>query len=113
MTKKPIWENKESGLKIFGNNHDIPIIYGYELSDKWKKEFDYYKSQEELECASFFRYKNWVYDLSEFMRVNLNNSPFEECPIKFHGHRSDSFFSGILIKLDDTGESVKVYHYYS
>ena len=111
MKRKPLWESKD-GLKIFGNNHDVPFIYGYELSDKWKKEFDYYDN-EELEGNIFFKYKDWVYDLSEFMRVNLNNSPFEECPIKFHGHSSDSFFSGILIKLDNTGESVKVYHYYS
>ena len=36
--KNPLWE--KDGLKIFGNNHNVPIIYGYELSDKEKKEFD-------------------------------------------------------------------------
>jgi len=111
MAKKPLWQN-ENGLKIFGNNHDVPFIYGYELSDKWKKEFDYYES-EEFENQVFFKYKDWIYDLGEFIRVDGNNYPFEECPIKFYGYKSESFFSGVLIKMDDVGESVKVYHYYS
>ncbi|MFZ2992431.1 MAG: hypothetical protein WA061_01835 [Microgenomates group bacterium] len=112
MLSKPLWQN-EDGLKIFGNNHDVPIIYGYELSDKWKKEFDYYDA-EELENNAFFKYKNWVFDLGEFMRVDGKNCPFEECPIKFDGHKSDSFFSGVLIKWsDEYGEFLKVYTYYS
>lgn len=111
MTKKPIWKSSD-GLKIFGNNHNVPIIYGYELSDKWKKEFDYYEP-EELETNTFFKYKGWIYDLGEFMRISSNNSPFEECPIKFDGYISETFFSGVLVKFTEDCDFVKVYHYYS
>jgi len=110
MLKKPSWSNDK--VKIFGNGHDIPIIYGYELSDKWKKEFDYY-DEEELDGNMFFSYKGWIYDMGEFMRVDSNNSPFEECPIKFDGYKSDSFFSGILIRFSDDNEFVKAYTYIS
>ena len=37
--RKTLYE--KDGLKIFGNNHLVPIIYGFELSDKEKKEFDF------------------------------------------------------------------------
>lgn len=108
---KPLFE--KDGLKIFGNNHLVPIMYGFELSDKEKKEFDYYDDEEILD-QMFFRYKGQMYDFGEFMRVDLKNSPFEECPIKFHGHHSDSFFSGILISwIDGDDENIKVYRYYS
>ena len=107
--KNPLWE--KDGLKIFGNNHNVPIIYGYELSDKEKKEFDFLEG-EELENSEFFRFKNWTYYLGDFMRLS-NNSPFEECPIKFDGHSSDTFFSGILVKYSEDVEFLKVYTYYS
>lgn len=110
MATKPLWT--DGSVKIFGNNHDVPIIYGYQLSDKWKKEFDYYDNEEELDGATFFKYKGWIFDLCEFIAIR-GNHPFEECPIKFDGYKSDTFFSGVLIKLSDDGESVKVYTYYS
>lgn len=109
---KPLFE--KDGLKIFGNNHLVPIIYGYELSDKEKKEFDYYSDPDKILDAIFFRYKGQLYDFGEFMRVDLKNSPIEGCPIKFHGNHSDTFFSGILISLiDGDDENIKVYRYYS
>ena len=57
--------------------------------------------------GSFFRYRNWVYSLDQFM-VN-NHDDFKD----WHGHHGDSFFSGVLIKLSDCGDAVKVATYYS
>ena len=109
--KKPLFE--KDGLKVFGNNHAVPIIYGFELSDKEKKDFDYL-DEEELENQMFFRYKGQVYDFGEFMRVEGNNCPFEGCPIKFHGYHADSFFSGILVSyIEHDDENIRVYTYYS
>jgi len=107
MLKKP-YKTLKDGLKIFGNNHEIPTIYGYELTDEEKKEFDYH-TQDELECTSFFRYKNNVYDLSQFS--NINNFP--ELKDIADGIVNDTFFSGILVKYCDDMEFVKVYTFYS
>jgi hypothetical protein len=108
--RKTLFEKE--GLKIFGNNHNAPLIYGYELTDKEKKEYDFLEI-EELETSRFFRFKGWTYYLGNFMHVDGKNSPFEDCPIKFDGHAGDSFFSGVLVKFSEDNECVKVYTYYS
>jgi hypothetical protein len=49
--------------------------------------------------------------------MNIHNKVHNPNPpewIKeFDGYHNDSYFSGILIKLSDTGEAVKVYTYIS
>ena len=107
MLHKPY--KKIGNLEIYGNNHNIPLLFLCEFSDmdqeKIKKEFDYLNA-EEIEEDRFFSYKGWIYSLGDFMRVEPG-SPFAG----FDGHHGDSFFSGTLVKLDDTGESVKAYTY--
>lgn len=98
------------GTNIYGNNHNRPLVYGYELSDKEKKEFDYIDNIDEKFTG--FRYKNNVYDLNEFERIEKNHPFFNV----FDGYISDSFFSGIGIKLnceDGFFEFVKVYTFIS
>lgn len=88
-------------------------IYGYELTAKEKLDFDYL-SAEELETREFLRYRNNVYDLGDFMRIDPQYS--FNCENEFHkwdGYISDSFFSGILIKWDTECERVKIATYFS
>ena len=54
-------------MEIITNNQPCFIIYGFELSDKEKEQFDYLDNIDE---CSFFRYKGELYDLGEFMRVD-------------------------------------------
>lgn len=102
MLHKP-YKTLKSGLKLYGNNHNIPIIYGWELTDKEKKEFDYY-TDEELNCGAFFRYKGNVYDLHDIMRYTGKDdlTPYAD------GIVNDTFFSGIVVKYT-SDESVKVF----
>ena len=96
-------------MKIITNNRARPIIYGFELSEKEKREFDY---MSDIDSASFFRYKNTVYDLGEFQRVTDtmgNCHGFDG----WQGYYGDSFFSGIVIKYTDEFESVVVGRWYS
>lgn len=81
-------------VRIVTNNVPRPILYGWELTEKEKENFDYY-TEEELDCATFFRYKGEAYDIADFMRANFPNSPFSS----WAGYSSDSFFSGIVIKF--------------
>ena len=93
-------------LEIITNHQPRPIVYGYELSEKEKKDFDYLES-DDLEYNAFFKYKGQVYDLGEFMRIN-DNEDLEG----WDGYSGDSYFSGTLVKLIDE-ENVIVGRYYS
>lgn len=97
-------------MQIKTNNKPRHIIYGFELSDNVKVLFDYY-DEERLNDASFFQYKRQWYDLAEFQRVT---DTMENCHgfNGWHGFCSDSFFSGILIKVSDDFESVIVGQYF-
>lgn len=97
-------------MDIKTNHKPRPIIYGFELTDKEREDFDYYDDPEELDSASFFKYRGQVYDLAEFMRID-ENSPL--AALGYDGQKGDSFFSGTLVKLSDCGEAVTVATYYS
>jgi hypothetical protein len=103
MRKEFQTENSISPLVIVGNNHSIL------LEDKipdWIKEHP----EKEQNTESCFYYKGNLYFLSEFMCINKNDKYFKS----FDGYLSDSFFSGILIKLiDDDPDHIKAYWYYS
>lgn len=106
--------NETSGITIKCNNVPRQLIYGYELTDKQKAEFDYL-TEEELDTNSFVAYKGNIYDLSQFMAINRHQnqcySPKEFAG--FDGYHSDSFFSGILIKYCSDNEFVIMATYYS
>lgn len=83
-------------MRITTNNVPRQLIYGYELSETEKKEFDYL-TDEELESHSFVRYLGEVYDPGEFMR-------YEEAG--WDGCLGETFFSGILIKFVNDDEVI-------
>lgn len=100
-------------MNIVTNNQVRDILYWFQLTDREQSEFDYLDTETMRESASFFRYKNNVYDLGEFMRAE-KIPEFEG----WDGYSSDSFFSGILVKYpkDEWGyidDGVIVGHYYS
>ena len=109
MLNKPckVIQVGESTIKVYGNNHNIPVIYGHELTEKEKLDFDYHDNIEE--DFQGFRYRGRVYDLTQIEKTSLY-SPFNG---HFHGVTADSFFSGVGVVQDRTGESVKVYTYIS
>ena len=83
-------------LKIITNNVPRLLLYGYELTPEQKSDFDYI---DDIDSHPFVIFKGNVYDIGEFMRTPSHNSPFTE----WHGYRSDSYFSGVLIKYCDGG----------
>lgn len=92
-------------MKIITNNKPRQLVYGYQLSDKQKQDFYYI---DDIDSHDFVIYKNNVYDLSEFMRIENNDS------LKgWDGYSSDSYFSGTLVKYADDMESVIMGWYYS
>ena len=98
-------------MKIICNNKPRKFIYGYELSDKERRAFDYL-APEDLDVHEFVRYKGCLYDTGEFMRVthsvaNCQREGWEE----FDGYFSDSFFSGVLIKYINSDNCVMASYY--
>jgi hypothetical protein len=82
-------------IQIIGNGHPIPLIGGWELTEKEKKEFDW---MDRIDIGWFFRYRGQVYSLQEFSRPDTNAADWLK---PFDGYLSDSFFSGVAVKLGD------------
>lgn len=92
-----------NNIKIMTNNKPRQLIYGYELTDKQKQDFDYI---EDIDSHDFVKYKNNIYDLSEFMRVE-NSSSLND----WDGYSSDSYFSGTLVKYIDDDSVIMGWYY--
>ncbi len=94
-------------MKIKCNNKPRHIIGHWELTEKEQSQFDYLPDGE----GSFFRYKNIIYDMGEFIRI----APHPQRPNweKFDCYLSETFFSGVLVKVSEDLESVIVASYYS
>lgn len=100
-------------MKIKTNNIPRHLVYGYELTKKESAEFDYL-SPEELNEREFVRYKGQVYDMGEFMRIDKTMAPHTQRDggENWHGYSSDSFFSGVLVRVSNDGESVVMASYF-
>ena len=94
-------------LQITSNFHWNNFLYGYELTKEEKASFDWI-DPEDIETHSFLKYKGNVYSIGDFMIIDRNEA-LEE----WDGYASDSFFSGVLIKLSDDGEQYQVGTYIS
>jgi hypothetical protein len=92
-------------LKIRTNHQARDVLRWWDLSEKERAEFDYIDTEDKQSEAEFGRYRGWVYDLHDMERG------WGQCamPEQFKGwdnYRSDSYFSGILIRWRDEGEKV-------
>jgi len=85
-----------SKLTIKSNYQARPLLYLEQFSDKdqefIKSKYDWIdsSSMESWENAQFFKYKDWIYGSSDFMRID-SNSPF---PKFWEGYLNDTFFFG-------------------
>ena len=92
-----------TNTKIITNNKPRQLVYGYELTDKQKQDFDYI---EDIDSHDFVKYKNNIYDLSEFMRIESIDSLKD-----WHGYSSGSYFSGTLVKYIDDDTVIMGWYY--
>lgn len=108
-------------MQIITNNQPRNLISWYDLTEKERADFDYIEDGE----FNGFRYKGNIYDLGEFVRIlprsqqsNGNYDSFAhtcdggDAMLEWSGVQSDTFFSGVLVKLVDD-ESVIVGRYFS
>ena len=96
----------ENNMTIKTNHNYRPLLNAYELT---KRELNILGNYLE-EDAMYFRYKGEIYNLGDFTRTaSLHEGPLKE----WDGYLSDSFFSGIVIKLNEEFDMVKVGTYIS
>lgn len=97
-----------SSLQIITNNHWRQFRYRYEVPPEiLASEFDYQDENDALD--GFFKYRGCWYHLDQFIKI-LTSAPFSG---EWDGCASDSFFSGIFIRVSDDCEEYKVGRYYS
>jgi hypothetical protein len=100
-----------SAPHIVTNNIPRNLIYGYELTDNEKIDFDYIDN-ENIDTENFIKYKGAIYHTGDMMAINAR----ELFPLGFnewHAYESQSFFNGVLFKFSDDGETVVCGRYYS
>lgn len=90
-------------VTIITNNQYRELLNWWDLTEKEQNELK--DSYDNVTESQFFRYKNQIYDLSNFMR----SSHFKG----WDGYAADSFFSGLLIKFSYCDDAVKVGLYLS
>ena len=103
-----------TALTIKTNNQPRKLRSFHDFSPaeqlKMCEHFDWMDNDELVTSHSFFKYRDNFYHLSEF----LNLTPLAPSELQdWHGYSSDSYFSGILVRLVDDNESVVVATYFS
>ena len=93
----------EANIEIITNRVPRCFIGGDELTSAELKDFDWMDEETRLN-ELFFRYLGHCYSMSEFMRSPIPG---------WDGYLSDSFFSGILIKVDPDMAVVTCGRYFS
>lgn len=80
-------QHKIDGLKL-GRRVKTTLIGWEDLTRNEKREFEYVDLKDE---ANFFRFKNQVYDLGEFIAHSLGSY--------WHGATHHTAFSGVLVRV--------------
>ena len=97
--------NFTEGLTLKTNYQPRPLVNYYELTEKQqaqvRSEYDYMENPED--DFTGFIYHGEVYTLDQFMRTDDSY---------WHAVMNFTIWSGLLIHIDDTGESVVVAYYY-
>ena len=101
-------------VQIRTNYHERQFVYRYDVPAKiLSSQFDYL---DEDTFDGFFKYRNHWYHLTDFMGLPAGISEIwdTDSPLRdWDGYASDSFFSGVLIKVSEDCETYQVATYIS
>jgi hypothetical protein len=104
--------DEDMTVTIITNNVPRPVLDDYHLTEDERKEFDYIDwdaIDRNEDSAMFVRYKGELIDLNDLEPVHNLHQTFP----KWDAYKSDTFFSGILMKWCDQFETVIMGRYYS
>jgi len=99
--------------EIITNHHWNQFYYRDSVPQKVLLDYDHLDYDESMDGWIWYR-KTW-YHISDFMschnEIYSPNNPFKK--FGYDGYLSDSFFSGILIKVSDDNEEYQIATYIS
>lgn len=95
-------------MKINTNNVVRPLVSGLDLTQNEREEYDHI-DDDDLAGYQFFRYRNQMYYLGDFMRCGVD----ERFGKKWHGYLAQSFFHGLLVRISHDGDGVIVGEYFA
>jgi hypothetical protein len=93
-------------VKVYTNNHHRQFIYYHNLPDKYKQqvESDYDYLGDDQKYDQWIIYREDLYHTSDFMSLHNQFHTSQAMRDNFStwdGYMSDSFFSGVVIRLHD------------
>ncbi len=94
-------------LELAHIENEIEILNFFDLSEA--EQADKKDDYDSIEESSFFRYRNYVYDLNDFMRITDKT---DEVIGDFDGCHGDTYFSGTVIKFTNDNETLTVARFY-
>ena len=93
-------------MRIISNFQERELLSHFEVPPSvLDREFDYL-SPEDRESALFFKYKGYYYSLDQIMRTSDKMLTDKG----WNGYHSDSYFSGILVSVNDNKVKVATYN---
>ena len=95
-------------MKVITDHKWHDFKFDYEVPEKVLK--DLFSHLDEDETDYFFKYHNRWYHISDFMRMEPGTLFYGSN--KWDGYLSDTFFSGILIKMDEDCDKYMVGMFY-
>jgi hypothetical protein len=97
-------------IEIITDNKWKDLKYGHEVPEKvLNDQFDWLDEEERVGGYGFIKYRGNWYHLSEFMCIEKQHNDDDDGAFSsWHGYKSDSFFSGVVIKVSDDGEGYKI-----
>ena len=95
-------------MQVISNFNWRNFIYGYELPESVRADFDYL-DDDEFATRDFIKYRGVYYDTCEILRVPETDSELSY----WDGYSPDTYFSGIVVKFSDDGEQYQIGRYLS
>lgn len=87
-------------MKFISNHIPRNMVFGYELSEKERVDFDYL---EEIDYENFIRYKGMLFHIGDFLRLSDDS---KERKAGWDGHYGMNAFCAILIKIVDNDKVI-------
>lgn len=100
-------------MRVKTNNVPRDVVDAWELTADERAQFDYLDwpaIEAGSDSASFIRFRGELHDLGEFQVWDNPASPTRE---RWDGYRSDSFFSGLVVRYCEDHERVIVGTFYA
>jgi len=87
-------------LHVITNGHSRPTVCWHDMPEDERANFDYAGAQ----TSDYVNYRNWWYDVGEFMSVDPKTQPTLHS-LGWEGYHTDTAFSAIVVKYDKDDNS--------